>query len=262
MPGFEFRYRLSGGLPTVQSVLSSSTLPLISGDMLSFADGKVGLATSDHPALVGAAVDGEPGDPAASVRVITDADAVYAISDRHLRLRGAGLDLQGASGDQGVSTGVSGALIVVLDTAAGAETLVRIGDGRHHGIEPEPEQERVTHGELNAAIARAVVSYHHEHLGRGPTKAQAFFSRDVVVVMLGDGLTATERTLASVGRGDAVLEMRQALRDTMREQLVSKIEALTGCKVLALLSATHLEPDVAADIFVLDRPIAGEPEAR
>ena len=40
----------------------------------------------------------------------------------------------------------------------------------------------------------------------------------------------------------------------MRDAL-NEIEGLTGCKVDAYMSAIHLAPD----LFVLDRPVPGEP---
>jgi hypothetical protein len=36
------------------------------------------------------------------------------------------------------------------------------------------------------------------------------------------------------------------------------VEALTGCKVEAFMSTNHLDPDYAAELFVLDRPVAGD----
>jgi hypothetical protein len=34
------------------------------------------------------------------------------------------------------------------------------------------------------------------------------------------------------------------------------IERLTGCKMLAFMSSNSLDPDVAAELFLLDRPVA------
>ena len=59
-------------------------------------------------------------------------------------------------------------------------------------------------GELNAAVARAAVRVHRWHAGRGPTKARAFFRHDVVVAVLEDALTVTERSLIADDRRDAV----------------------------------------------------------
>jgi hypothetical protein len=45
----------------------------------------------------------------------------------------------------------------------------------------------------------------------------------------------------------------------MRAELVAAVEGLTGRRVQAFTGATHLDPDLAFALFVLDRPVAGEP---
>jgi uncharacterized protein YbcI len=113
-------------------------------------------------------------------------------------------------------------------------------------------------GELNASIARAAVRLHRSHVGRGPMKARAFFRDSIVVVVLEDVLTQSERSLVASGRHDTVIRVREALLETMRADLIAAIETLTDRCVTALMSATHLEPDMAAEIFVLDRPVESE----
>lgn len=115
-----------------------------------------------------------------------------------------------------------------------------------------------TGGRLNQAIANAVVRRHKRFLGRGPTKAQAFFRHNVVVVVMQDTLTEAERNLAASGDHAAVLEMRQRYQQTMRVDLEDAIEELTGRKVEAFLSGNHIGPDLAFELFVLDRPVEGE----
>jgi uncharacterized protein YbcI len=110
-------------------------------------------------------------------------------------------------------------------------------------------------GELNAAIARAVVRVHRARAGRGPTKAQAFYRHDVVVVVLEDALTPVERTLAAHGREDVAIAARRALQNAMRADLVAAVERLTGSRVRAVLSDAQDDPDVAAHVFLLDRPV-------
>ena len=141
------------------------------------------------------------------------------------------------------------------DSAAGEKTLVRINQLRHGG-----PRRRAAGGPLNAAIARAVVHIHHDRIGRGPTKTQAFYRNEVVVVILQDAMTTSEKTLAAGGKAEEVLAARRALEEVIRPDLVSAVEQLTGCKVKALMSAHNLEPDLAAEVFVLDRPVAAAAE--
>jgi hypothetical protein len=41
----------------------------------------------------------------------------------------------------------------------------------------------------------------------------------------------------------------------MREEASSAIEQLTDRRVVAFLSSNHIDPDLAAEVFVLDRPL-------
>ncbi len=120
-------------------------------------------------------------------------------------------------------------------------------------------QQTLTGGRLNAALANAVVRVHSQYVGRGPTKGQAFFRNNMVVVVLEDTLTRAERSLVADGKEDMVLGMRRQFQRTMSDDLVSAIEELTGCSVVAFMSDNHIDPDVAAELFVLDRPVPGEP---
>lgn len=257
MPGFHFRYRLSGGRPTVLGFVRRDTENLALGDILNWEDGNVDFGHIGDGALVGAALETLDGEASETViHAITDGDAVYAVEDAHSRAKGDHLDLDGSTGAHRVRDGAGpqAQLVVVLDSDADQETLVRINAGSHHRIE-DGREGRLAGGELGAAIARMVVRAHNEHLGRGPTRARAFYRDNVVVVVLEDALTKAERSLAAGGKTEAVREMREAFHDAMRADLVAAVEELTGCKVNAFMSSSHLDPDYAAEVFVLDRPL-------
>lgn len=114
---------------------------------------------------------------------------------------------------------------------------------------PEPGREG---GALNAAISEAVVRLMADTTGRGPTKARTTIDRDLIVVMLQNTLTAGERYLAGSDRQEQVLAMRRAYQDAMRSDCVAAIEDLAGRTVIAFMSANHIDPDLAAEIFVLE----------
>jgi len=116
---------------------------------------------------------------------------------------------------------------------------------------PDPVQEP-RGGELNAAISNAVVALLSEYTGRGPTKAQTTIRNNVVVVLMHDTLTKGERALVSRGRGAKVLDLRHEFQTAMQEDAIDVIARLTGRKVLAFMSANHIDPDLAAEMFVLD----------
>lgn len=262
LTGFQFRHRLNGGAATVRSYPRGSGIRLMRGDMLVVvAGGGVEPGTADAIALLGAAIDAgaSGGEGDATVEVIVDGDAVYAVHDPHARRAGEKLELAGASGGQGVVAGPRAQLVVVANSAATQETLVRIEPDRHHAV-AAAAVERPTAGQLNAAIARAIVQAHHEYVGRGPTKARAFFRDEVIVVVMEDVMTTAERSLARDGRGDVILRARRELLAAMRPWLVAAIEGVTRSRVSAVLSDHSVEPDLMVDVFVLDRPVLTAPE--
>jgi uncharacterized protein YbcI len=109
-------------------------------------------------------------------------------------------------------------------------------------------------GRLAAAISNVVVRLLSEYTGRGPTKARTVIRDNLVVVLLQDTLTKGERALVGKGRELKVLELRAEFQAAMRNDAEAAIEELTGRKVTAFMSANHVDPDLAAEIFVLEGP--------
>ena len=117
------------------------------------------------------------------------------------------------------------------------------------------EPGRLRGGELNATLTSALVGIQNEHLGRGPSSASTFHHANVVVTLMQDVMTPAERNLAQTGNAPAVASMRHLYQQAMRSDFNDAIERLTGHKVVAFMSGNHVDPDMAAEIFVLD----GEP---
>jgi uncharacterized protein YbcI len=112
------------------------------------------------------------------------------------------------------------------------------------------------HGQIAAAISTAVVHVFSEHTGRGPTRARTTIDGETVVVILQDGMTKAEQSLVDAGRHAEVLQLRRTFQETMRDDLVAVVERLTARSVQAFMSANHVEPDAAAEVFLLDSKIA------
>ena len=116
--------------------------------------------------------------------------------------------------------------------------------------DPQPPREN----SLHVAISNTVVGLLREYTGRGPTKARTSIRDNVVMVMLEETLTKGEQVLVDKGRGENVLALRHEFQEAMREEGSFKIAEITGREVLAMMSANHLNPDLAVEIFVLDGP--------
>ena len=107
-------------------------------------------------------------------------------------------------------------------------------------------------GSIAAAISNATVQLLNEYTGRGPTKARTAIDRDVITVVLQETMTKAERTLASNGDAQFVLDMRHRFQLAMRDDLVAAVERLSERKVIAFMSDNHIDPDMAVEIFVLE----------
>jgi uncharacterized protein YbcI len=109
-----------------------------------------------------------------------------------------------------------------------------------------------TSGAIASRISNAVVRILHEYTGRGPTKARTDINHNSVVVLLADTLTKSERVLVDHGQHDLVLRTRQEFQQLMRDDLIAAVEGLSDRGVIAFMSENHIDPDMAAEIFVLE----------
>jgi uncharacterized protein YbcI len=107
-------------------------------------------------------------------------------------------------------------------------------------------------GSLNATITKGVVAVYRKHIGRGPTKARTFLNESLINVLLEDTMTTAERQLIDQGEQDFVLDLRRKFQLTMRDDLVSAVEKASRRKVLAFMSDSTLDPDMALESFVVE----------
>jgi uncharacterized protein YbcI len=73
-----------------------------------------------------------------------------------------------------------------------------------------------------------------------------------VVLVLTGGYSAGEQTLFDAGKWHDVRHGRLAWQDSMEERFTKMIEKLTHRTVKAFLSASHQDPDVSVELFILD----------
>jgi uncharacterized protein YbcI len=116
---------------------------------------------------------------------------------------------------------------------------------------PRSQTDHSERGAMAAAIARSTVQLLSEYTGRGPTKARAYITSDLITVVLRDTMNHGERSLVREGKRELVLAVRKAYQDTMGPSLIEAVERHSGQQVLAFLSDNHLEPDIAVESFVM-----------
>lgn len=116
-----------------------------------------------------------------------------------------------------------------------------------------------------AEICTGVARLLRDRWGRGPGNCHAHWAgRDVIVVLLEDGRTPGEDAVWQAAGAELVLAGRRAVREHLEPELREIARRATGREVLAVLGATRVEPDLAAEVFVLapERPGATSAAAR
>jgi uncharacterized protein YbcI len=120
-------------------------------------------------------------------------------------------------------------------------------------------EEQLQGGRLLVGVSDGVVRLLRDFAGKGPTTCKAYWAGpDILVVMLSGGYTTAEQTLFAGGHGQSVRDSRMKLQDTLAARLSATIEELTGRKVVAFMNASHQDPDLSAELFVLEPQDPGE----
>ena len=107
-------------------------------------------------------------------------------------------------------------------------------------------------GDVRTSISDGIVGLFKEFYGVGPSRTKTYLEDDLVVVLLRGGFTPVEQTLREHGRGEAVYEQRTAFQQVMRGRFIEVIEEATGRTVIGFLSGNQQDPDMTAEVFVLE----------
>ena len=101
-----------------------------------------------------------------------------------------------------------------------------------------------------------------EGAGRGPTVAHCHWAGpDTLLALFSDATTQVEQTLVNHGEHEVALRYRAALQDALEDDMKAEVERITGRSVTAVLSTARFEPDVMAEIFLLEPAEPGAAEA-
>lgn len=106
-------------------------------------------------------------------------------------------------------------------------------------------------GSIAATISNGVVHALADTIGRGPTKARAHISQDLIAVVLRDYMTKSEKALVADGQSEIVLAGRRAIQESMKKKLVDVVEDATDREVEAFFSDNRTHPDMAVEVFIL-----------
>jgi uncharacterized protein YbcI len=106
------------------------------------------------------------------------------------------------------------------------------------------------------AISNAMTKLQRENYGRGPDSVRTVVGYDHIICFLENTFLPVERTLIEAGEAAAVRDTRLAFQRAMQSRFVNIVEEISGRKVRAFLSQVSLNPDIAVEVFVLERDSA------
>lgn len=110
-----------------------------------------------------------------------------------------------------------------------------------------------------SVISREIVGALKDATGRGPTKARTYFHDECVLVLLREGHTITEGTMADGGEQRAVAQGRVDMSELIRGPLMAIVERNTRKKVVGFLSSSQQDPDLISFVFVLENSPVVQP---
>jgi uncharacterized protein YbcI len=116
------------------------------------------------------------------------------------------------------------------------------------GTTAPPTDER---GLLLAEISNAVVRIHKRAYGKGPIKARAHLTRDLLTVVLEGGFTRAEQTLHRHGHSQQVIDSRLAIERAIENELRAAVETILYRAIRSSLSAPDPTNELQVEVFVL-----------
>jgi len=102
---------------------------------------------------------------------------------------------------------------------------------------------------LLAKVSTEVVRTLKDSFGKGPLKAKSYMLDDFLLVVMRGGVTVAEQTMLDRGHADLVRDFRQTYQNEVGDELVAKIEVLTGRKVVNYQSQILFDPHIVMEVF-------------
>jgi uncharacterized protein YbcI len=106
--------------------------------------------------------------------------------------------------------------------------------------------------ELLFAVTEAMVVLHQRYYHRTPVSAKTrMLGDDLLACVLGGVYTDVEKTMIELERVPAVKDTRSAFQNAMQRKFIGTVERLSGRRVTAFISNSHVGPDLEIELFML-----------
>ena len=113
--------------------------------------------------------------------------------------------------------------------------------------------------DLLAAVTEAMAALHERYHHRRPASAKTMLlEEDLLACVLGGVYSDVEKTMIELQHAPIVQGTRSAFQTAMQHKFIAEVERLSGRRVLAFVSNSHVGPDLEIELFFL---APGEPLA-
>jgi uncharacterized protein YbcI len=111
-------------------------------------------------------------------------------------------------------------------------------------------------GEIEAALANAIIQFEKEHLGRGPVETRVYIIEDMILVRLRGILTPAEAKLAQKPEGhELIKQVRRQLLEGSRRILEDIVYQKTGRQVVSLHTDISVKTSERIIVFTINGKI-------
>jgi len=116
--------------------------------------------------------------------------------------------------------------------------------------DPAPQQNAAV--DASQRISDEIAAIHRESYGETVEAIETHLFDDVVICVLDINLLPHERTLLEHGRGiDSIRQVRKEFQESIGATFAAAVEHMTGRRVIAFLSETHIDPAFSVEFFRL-----------
>jgi uncharacterized protein YbcI len=116
--------------------------------------------------------------------------------------------------------------------------------------DPVPEQDPAV--DVSQRISAEIAAIHRESYGEAVEAIETHILENAVVCVLDITLLPPERTLLEHGRGeDSIRQVRKEFQESIGPTFSAAVEHMTGRRVVAFVSETHIDPPFSIEFFRL-----------
>jgi uncharacterized protein YbcI len=106
---------------------------------------------------------------------------------------------------------------------------------------------------LLEAVTESMVALHRRYYHRAPVSAKTILmDGELLACVLAGVYTDVEKTMIELQRKTVVQETRSAFQHAMQEAFITEVQRLSGRRVRAFISNSHVGPDLEIEIFLLE----------